>query len=252
MKYFKLIMFCLMLITQAAHSQLTITPSAGFEAARTRVKINEGSFFKPLSNQLTPRIGLRFDYQIKNGHGVFAGVSTSNTGVEFNFSNPKEGIKNYSSSRSNTRLRIEGGYQFSSKFSGCSFSCKSKAKTNSAYPGAKKNNELLSMRFMEQFGLAYIPSVKNNFENNTGGVKENYTYKAGNWNFAFLIAWGFEISKGNTKKLNIGIQYLKGIGHLKNQLLNEAVTNAVFSSRTSSWSFTIGVPFAVCSNKGNH
>jgi len=102
MKYLELVVLCLILIVQATYSQLTITPHIGFENARTRLNINDGSFFKPLSKQFIPQLDIRLDYQFKKGNSEFGGISTSNKVVAFSFSNPKEGINNYSSSLSNT------------------------------------------------------------------------------------------------------------------------------------------------------
>jgi len=106
---------CLALIVQVAQSQLTFTPRIGFENAQTCVSINDGNFISPLSNQFTPQAGARFDYKFKKGHGVFAGISTSNTAVAFSFTNPEQSLTNNFSSRSSTQVRLEGGYQFNTK-----------------------------------------------------------------------------------------------------------------------------------------
>lgn len=247
MKCLKLTVVCLILIVQASYSQLGITPHIGFENARTRIKVNDGSFFKPIVRQSTPQLGIKFDYQFKKGNSVFAGISTSNNVVSLNFDNSKEGINKYSSSRRGTKLRLEGGYQFNSKFSYGGASSKSKAISVDA--GYKAKNKKLAVRYMEQIGLAFIPSVKSDFENNAGGTKGNYTYNAGNWNLAILYAWGFEFNKGNVKKFYVNIQYLKAVGNLGSKTLSTGETKVKFTSRASALSLNFGIPFSLCSKK---
>ena len=268
---------CLLLIAQAAQSQLTFTPRIGFESANTQVSINDGNFISPVSNQLTPQAGVRFDYKFKKGHGVFAGISTSNTTVAFNFTNPEQSYSNNFSARSSTQARFEGGYQFNTKpilfksnsskskpaqqsKTGCSKressmkqGCGSysrstshcgKSKTSMAKQ--KSSKPPMQMRLQPQLGMAYIPSVENDFESKVEGTQTTYTYHAGNWNTAVIGGMGFEFSKGKTKLFQVNFQYLKGIGNLGSTTLTthdgskSVETN--YSSRASSWSLNLGVP----------
>ena len=268
---------CLALIFQAAQSQLTFTPRIGFENANTLVSINDGEFISPLSNQFTPQAGARFDYKFKKGHGVFAGISTSNTTVAFSFTNPEQSFTNNFSSRSTTQARFEGGYQFNTKpilfksnsnkskpaaqsktgctkgqsnmKQGCGSYSRStshcgKSKTSSA--NQKSSKQPMQMRLQPQIGMAYIPSVENDFNSKVEGTQTTYTYYAGNWNTAIIGGMGFEFSKGKTKLFQVNFQYLKGLGNLDSKTLTthdgSKSVETTYSSRASSWSLNFGVP----------
>jgi hypothetical protein len=279
MRHSVLAMLCLALFAQTTQSQLTLTPKLGIENSRTMVRINENNFIKPVSLQLTPQAGIRLDYKFKSGHGVFAGVSTSNTTVSFSFTDPETSISNYFASRSSTQLRLEGGYQFNSKpvffknagsskkkteakslsrtessmKRGCgsysSHSCcdKLKAEKSKSRQGGKKAKPM-SVRFQPQLGMAYIPSTKPDFT----AKQTSYTYNAGNWDAALITGMGFEFAKGKTKLFQINLQYLKGIGNMSTaKLQTEAAGKSVetsYSSRASSWSLSFGVPVSFAKN----
>jgi hypothetical protein len=268
-----------------ASSQFTLTPKLGIENSRTLVSINNDDFIKPVSLQLTPQAGVRLDYRFKTGHGVFAGVSTSNTTVSFSFTNPETSITNYFASRSATQVRLEGGYQFNSKpmlfknsgsvkkkpeakssnrcgsksentmkqrcgsYSSRSYSCeKLKAEKSKQLAKAKP----MSVRFQPQVGMAYIPSTKTELAQKMQGTQTTYTYNAGNWNTALISGMGFEFAKGKTKLFQVNFQYLKGLGNMNNELLKtEAGGKSVetyYASRASSWNLSFGVPISFTKN----
>ncbi|TMI63515.1 MAG: hypothetical protein E6H07_12090 [Bacteroidetes bacterium] len=271
---------CLALIVQVGQSQLTFTPRIGFENAQTCVSINDGNFISPLSNQFTPQAGARFDYKFKKGgHGVFAGISTSNTAVAFSFTNPEQSLTNNFSSRSSTQVRLEGGYQFNTKpilfksnsnkskpaqqrKTGCSkgesnmkHGCGSYSrssshcgKSNTSSAKQKSSKQPMQMRLQPQLGMAYIPSVENDFDVKTEATQSVYTYYAGNWNTAVIGGMGFEFAKGKNKLFQVNVQYLKGIGNLGNTTLTthdgSKSVETKFSSRASSWSLNFGVPIS--------
>ena len=105
----------LFLISLTAAAQLSITPQVGLENARTTVFYNELTGYVPLSGQLSPQLALRAEYKFKQQHGPFIGVSTSRSIVAYQFDNPESGMKMFNATAGDMQLRLEGGYQFSSK-----------------------------------------------------------------------------------------------------------------------------------------
>lgn len=281
MRHSFLTMFCFVLITQTAISQFTITPRLGVESSRTLVSVNDGKFFTPLSSQLSPQASLRMDYKFKKGHGIFAGISTSNTAVAFNFSDPEASAENFFASRSTAQLRSELGYQFTSKpvffkknsaakpastkSSACSkkeessakqscgsysyrSSCSDKARQHcsSSKSNQTAKKSLMNLRFQPQVGLARIHSPKTDFTNKPEGTQTSYAYHAGNWRTALITGMGFEFAKGNNKLFVVNLQYLKGISNLNDKILTtnsgSKSIETNFASRTSAWSLNVGVP----------
>ena len=105
------------------------------------------------------------------------------------------------------------------------------------------------MRIQPSLGFAYIPSVKKDM------VADGsfYQYNAGNWNTAIVPALGFEFGKGRQRILNVNLFYTKGLGNLNTKTITtiEAGKPNVnsFSSKTSNWGLTVGVPFRLGKNK---
>jgi hypothetical protein len=274
-------LICAFCIVQTATAQLTLVPRIGVENSRALVRVDNNSFFVPASARFSPQASLRLDYRLKSGHGFFAGASTSNMILAFNFSNPETSLSNYFTSRGTTQIRFEGGYQFnskpillkntsssSSKKRGeqksssygkgetgmkrqCgsyqrSSSCGSKGKEQGLKQIAKKNQ--LGLRLQPQIGMAFIPSPQNDFSTKQQAAQTNYTYNAGNWNTAIVTGMGFEFAKGRTKLFQVNLQYLKGVGNMNTSVLetmvnNKSVTTA-YASRASAWSLSIGVPIS--------
>jgi hypothetical protein len=270
-------LFCLAFIAQTATSQLTLVPRIGVENSRALVSVNDNNFFTPIPSQFTPQAGIRLDYKFKKGHGVFAGVSTSNTTIAFSFTNPETSITNYFASRSTNQFRLEGGYQFNTKpvlFKNSSASKKSASQKSSScskkegsmkqgcgsyaqrsHCGEKMKSEktkqvakksMISVRFQPQVGMAFIPSPKNDFASKLQGTQTNYTYNAGNWSTALISGIGFEFAKGRNKLFQVNLQYMKGIGNLdKTTLTTQSGNKSIetnFASRTSAWSLSFGIP----------
>lgn len=272
-------------ISQTAQAQLTLTPRIGVENSRALVSVNDSKFFSPISSQFSPQAGIRLDYKFKTGHGVFAGLSTSNTNTTFNFSDPETSLTNYFASRSTTQMRLEAGYQFNSKpiflkssssnqkssaqkRNGCSSNkvssskessmkkeCGSFTRSSSACGKMKSEmakhrtkKEMIFVRLQPQLGMAYIPSVKNDFAAKVQGVQSSYTYNAGNWNTALISGMGVEFGKGKAKYFQITLQYLKGIGNMDNTILTTQsagkTVETSYASRASSWNLSFGVPIS--------
>ncbi len=98
----------------SVNGQFSLKPQAGFENSFTKVRINNLPEFS-IPSQLTPRLGVKLDFKTKQGHGAFAGVSTSRTLVAYDFTNPELAMSNFSTSSGKMQLRFESGYQFSTK-----------------------------------------------------------------------------------------------------------------------------------------
>src|SRR5437763_4523218 len=107
---------CLFVVSGfAANAQFSLTPQMGVEDPTTKVSFNNGSYFSPLQAQLSPRLALKVDYKFKQGHGVFLGVATSRSAVEYSFTSPESGMTQYTAMMGDMQFRVEGGYQFSTK-----------------------------------------------------------------------------------------------------------------------------------------
>jgi len=277
-----LMLLCVACFSIAVQAQFTLVPKIGFEAARTMVNINENGFNHPDVFQLTPQAGIRLDYKFKKGHGVFAGVSTSSTTVEYSFTNPENSINDYLASRAATRVRLEVGYQFNtkpiffrnnnsgSKSSQKSSRCGSEEKRSekSSCSSAKSYSrcgsmkqqqakqkskpQLMNIRFMPQVGMAYMPGLRNDFAVEQKAGVNNYTYYAGNTGLALITGIGVELGKGKTRLLQANLQYTKGISNMGTALLNShdgtKSVETAFASRTSSWTFNFGIPLSFAKN----
>ena len=105
------------------------------------------------------------------------------------------------------------------------------------------------VRLQPQLGVAYIPSVKNDFASKIQGSQATYTYNAGNWNTALISGMGFEFGKGKTRLFQLNLQYLKGIGNMDNTILTtQSGAKSIetsYASRASSWSLSFGFPISL-------
>src|SRR5687767_14489346 len=99
----------------AASAQFSLLPQVGFENSRTNISYNNLNDFSPLGVKFSPQASLRMDYKFKKGHGPFLGVSSSRSLVSFSFSDPDNGMNIFNATTGDMQLRLEGGYQYSSK-----------------------------------------------------------------------------------------------------------------------------------------
>jgi hypothetical protein len=110
------ILFCLFAVFgYTATAQFSIQPQLGFENAGTKVDYNNLSSFSPGNAKVSPQVALRLDYKFKQMHGPYIGLATSRSIVEYRFSDPETGRDNYTAARGNTQIRMEAGYQLSTK-----------------------------------------------------------------------------------------------------------------------------------------
>ena len=279
MKYLYLSSLCIMFgcVVQA---QLSIVPQLGIENSRTTVSYNKSSSFSPLGTKVSPHASVRLDYKFKKGHGPFAGLATTRSAVNYSFSNPETGNTMYTASRDNTTLRIEGGYQFStkpiyfnksasknrsktvgSKTSSTSKSCRDfytrfscGSKSYSAPAPSTSSTKSTWMSIQPSAGMAFVPtaSAAEIVAQNAGNAT-NYEYAAGNWKTAAIAGVGFAFGKGDQQKLLVSINYLQGIGNLQTESITTTSdlkpTTTYLSSNASNWNLRIGVPFNLTKTK---
>jgi hypothetical protein len=242
------------LVSFNASAQLSITPQVGLENTKTTVYYNDLTGYVPLAGQVSPQLALRAEYKFKQQHGPFIGVSTSRSLVSYQFDDPEKGMKIYKATAGDMQLRLEGGYQFSSRpfYFTKSSSKKSPAASavkaspyksyNRAYGGyyssksqcgrsyskarhdqpsgaaatqaSKTKEKGWYMAIQPLIGAAVIPSVNGNLQSKSGVNAPTYLYNAGNWNSALITGAGFEFGQNVQKKFVITVQYLKGLGNL--------------------------------------
>lgn len=275
------ILLCLFVIFGCvANAQFTILPQVGFENSRTSIEFNKRSSFSPLGAKLSPQAGIRLDYKFKQGHGPFLGITTSRSVIKYNFSDPETVMTAYTASKGNTQLRIEGGYQVSTKpiyfkkqgsnnksstvyyqrngtekkscgSSIVKHSCESKTYKTSV---AKYNERGVWVRIQPSAGLAYIPSVpRAEIFSKSQGTQTSYQYNAGNWNTALIAGMGFEFGRNKQSKFIVSINYLKGIGNLDTKSIttvsgNKPTTTSL-KSDASGWNITMGIPISLNKKK---
>src|SRR6187402_1415697 len=107
-------LFIVSAITMNAQ-KLSLTPQVGFENSRTSVNYNNLGSFAPLGGEFNPQVSLRLDYKFKQGFGPYIGVSTSRSGVLYNFNDVENGMNLYNATKANMQVRLEAGYQFTTK-----------------------------------------------------------------------------------------------------------------------------------------
>jgi len=266
--------------------KLSLTPQVGFENSRTSVNYNNLGSFAPLGGEFNPQISLRLDYKFKQGFGPYIGASTSRSGVLYGFNDIENGMSSYVATKANMQLRMEAGYQYTTKpiffnkskqstntsktkssgksscgsysyrsncsrsYSSRSSHCQSK---NTAAKKAENKNKGGWVRLQPSIGIGYIAAPNTDIVTKTGGGQTAYEYRAGNWNTAFLTGMGFEFGRNNQRLLNVSINYFAGIGNMEKQTVsNESdikTSYATLESKASGWNMRIGIPFTLAEKK---
>src|SRR5688500_12776233 len=110
------ILMCLSVVSgYAANAQFSILPQLALENSKTAVSFTKESFASTIGGRLSQQPARRLEYALKKGHGPFLGLATNQSLVKYNFSNPETGASAFTASRGSTQLRLEGGYQLSTK-----------------------------------------------------------------------------------------------------------------------------------------
>ena len=271
----------------AANSQLTILPQAGLENSGTKIKYNNLPYFSPVST-LQPQFGIRANYKLKNGFGPFLGLSTSRMFVNYNFTDPENGMTNYRASLGKTQLQLQAGLQYSTKpislnrkNQESSSKTVSSEKTNSCYSHyssscshysssccekksslaqrAKSQKQSWALRVQPSAGFGFVPSRRPDLVTKTSGAQTSYVYNAGNFRTALLTGVGFEFAKNRSRLFTISVNYFKGLGDERTTFTTQSstkTTTTTLNSKISGWSASIGIPFSLAgksnANHSNH
>lgn len=249
----------------ATHAQLSVTPKVGIEQAFTSLQYNGMGSFLPMGSDVSPQVGLRMDYLFNKVHGPFLGVATNRFLVTYQFTNPETGDKEFMASRGDWQLRMEAGYQVSSK--PISLGKPAKQSSQKAKPSVQSpcgarllkaktvtaKNAVMNLRIQPYAGMAFIPNTPTALNSVYKNNETVYQYNAGNWNTAFIAGTQFAFAKGSDKRFVVGLQYLKGIGNMNTETLSTALDNKQITTRlnstASAWSLTVGMPLTFNKNK---
>lgn len=249
----------------ATNAQLSITPRVGIEQAFTNVQYNNSSGISPMHANFSPQVGLRADYLFGKKHGPFVGIASNRSVVTYEFTNPETGDKNFSSSQGNWKLRLEAGYQVSSKAIslGKTVPTPSKQAIKSLSPCAARKmmqaqttaakKPVVNLRIQPYAGVAFVPNPQTAIASAVKSNETVYQYSAANWTSAFITGVNFAFAKGSVNKYVVGVQYLKGIGNLNKQTLTTPTESKMMSTQLSSsasaWNVTVGMPLNFTKNK---
>jgi len=259
-----------------ANAQLSLIPQIGLENTSASIHFN-GNAVLPAGPQLSPSTGMRLEYQFKKLHGPYLGISTSRSTVDYSFTDPENGMNIYQAKAGDMKLRLEAGYQVSTKpiyFKNSSSSKSTKAATPFNYyhyysyggrcshscgrsyatkPGSQPTEKGMYMALQPSVGAAYIPSVGPDVFSETESGITTYHYMAGNWNTAVVAGLNVEFGKNTQKAFNIGIQYIKGVGNLGTKTLTSMSGakehTTTLSSDASGWNLKAGIPITLGKKK---
>lgn len=252
--------------------KLTLLPQVGFENTRTTITYNNLNSFAPLGCEFSPQVGLRLDYRFKQGFGPWLAISSSRSVVSYSFTDPENGMNLFTAMNGDMQLRLEGGYQYSTKpiyfnkakqaspqskiqsqkqgGKDCSsfFSGRCCHKSGSAKKPVDKNKGTW-VKLQPSAGVGFIPSVKPDVITKTSGSQATYEYRAGNWNTALITGMGFEFGRKNQRLFSISINYFNGIGNLSRQTITSTsgskTTVTHLQSDASGWNVKMGIPFSI-------
>jgi hypothetical protein len=264
------------LIMYASHAQFSIVPQVGVETFRTTIKPGNYSSISPLGQQFSPNLSVRMAYTLKSGQGAFFGVGTNSPAVNFQFTDPQNAQTSYTASAKDVQLRLEAGYQFTSKpitlrkpafknnygswYNQRNSTAKRSSCTRSMCDrkrnAARGDNKMASkkmasdkglyMRLKPSVGVAVVPTGST-VGTEIKGARTMYTYNAG-LRTALIAGTAFEFGSRNQPRFIVSVNYLKGLGNntqtiTTNEDLKSSVTS--FSSKTSGFNINLGIPFSL-------
>ena len=251
----------------ATNAQLSVTPRVGIEQAFNCVKYNNTSCINPISPNISPQAGLRVDYQFNKTHGPFVGIASNRSLVTYEFTNPETGDKEFTSSQGDWKVRLEAGYQVSSKPISLGKKAKPSTTTTTAATAtlspcaarkmaalaAVPQKPVMNLRIQPYAGMAFVPNPEQAITTATQSNETVYQYHAGNYTSAFITGVNLAFAKGSVNKYVIGIQYLKGIGNMNTETLNTTMENKLLtttlSSSSAAWNINVGIPISFSKNK---
>lgn len=250
----------------ATNAQFSVTPRVGIEQAFTSVQYNNTSCISPMDANISPQVALRADYLINKRHGPFVGIASNRSLITYEFTNPETGDKEFTSSHGDWKLRLEAGYQVSSKAISLGRTSK---KSNAATPlkvespcaarkmmlaqAAVAKKPVMNMRIQPYAGMAFVPNPQTAITTAMRSNETVYQYSAGNWTSAFITGVNLAFAKGDVNKYVIGLQYLHGIGNMNDETLTSPLDgkelNTQLSSSASAWNLTVGMPLNFTKSK---
>ena len=250
----------------ATNAQLSVSPRVGIEQAFNCVKYNNTSCINPISPNISPQISVRADYLFNKVHGPFVGIASNRSLVTYEFTNPETGDKEFSSSQGDWKLRLEAGYQVSSKpislgktakqpattVSTANLSPCAAARMRAAAAAAVPQKPVMNLRIQPYAGMAFVPNPEQAVTTAMKNGETVYQYQAGNWTSAFITGVNLAFAKGSVNKYVVGIQYLKGLG-MGTETLNTSTENKLvttqLSSSSAAWNINVGIPLSFSKNK---
>ena len=266
----------------AKAQKFNLLPQVGFENSKTNIRVNNLPSFSPGGVIFTPQVSLQLNYKSKPGHGFFVGASTSRYIVPFRFADPGDAMNSFTTNTGKLQLRLEGGYQFSSKpiyfkkqtkavsetvmnktvskkSCGSSYSFRSKCPGNKVAPNniTRKSiaqyNKGTWVRFQPSIGIGYMPIAKDHLVNVNEMGNSKYEYRAGNMRTAVLSGVGFEFGKNDRRQFTINVNYLRSIGNKGTQhitsLNGTKTVTTQLRSNVTGWNLKMGVPFTLGAKK---
>lgn len=255
----------------AKSQQFTLLPQVGFENSKTKINYNDLGSFSPIGTKFAPQVGLRLNYSSKAGHGFFVGAATSQSTVAYSFADPETAQSSHTATAGNMQVRLEGGYQYSTKAislgkskSNSSNSSSATGKTTSSYssrccfhschrnqPSKAPKNTGSWMKIQPSIGMAYMPGIKSDVSTKVVNGQDVYQYNAGNWNTAVIAGTAFEFGRGSTRQFTVSVNYVKGIGNLDEETISSVssgkLVTTTLSSTSSAWNVKVGIPFSLTS-----
>jgi hypothetical protein len=249
----------------ATSAQFSVTPRVGIEQAFTCVQYNNTTCINPMSSNFSPQIALRMDYLFHKTHGPFVGVATNRSIVTYEFTNPETGDKEFTASQGDWKMRLEAGYQVSSKPITLGRTVKPAAvkvpevvspcvaRKMMLAQAAVAKKPVMNVRIQPYAGMAFVPNPQTAISSAFRSNERVYQYSAGNFTSAFISGVNLAFAKGDVGKFVLGVQYLKGIGNMNTETMTSALDNkqlnTQLSSSASAWNLTIGMPLNFSKSK---
>jgi hypothetical protein len=250
----------------ATNAQFSVTPRVGIEQAFTCVKYNNTTCINPMSANISPQVAFRMDYLFHKTHGPFVGVATNRSVVTYEFTNPETGDKEFTASQGDWKMRLEAGYQVSSKPIALGRTAKPSAvkapdvlqtpcaaRKMMLAQAAVAKKPVMNVRIQPYAGMAFVPNPQTAISSTFRSNETVYQYSAGNWTSAFITGVNLAFAKGDVGKFVLGVQYLNGIGNMNTETMTSALDNkqlnTQLSSSASAWNLTIGMPLNFSKSK---
>lgn len=276
----KLILPLFAFISYASNAQFSILPQLGMETLRTTIQSGNFSSFSPAGLQFAPRLSVRAAYNLKSGQGAFVGIATGSPAVQFKFADPNSAREAFTTATKDIQLRLEAGYQFTSKpitlkksantnvvntgnyvhrygqsegsagrscaarRMSCGMRSAASRASNAVVTAVPKDNGVY-LRIKPLIGIALAPSQRGVSTEKSAG-RTTYNYIAGS-NTALIAGTAFEIGKRNEPGLVLSVNYLGGLGNNTQTITSSDVlkpTVTTFSSMTSGFNISVGVPLS--------